>query len=99
MKHIDSPGRFSAAVLAAGALVPGFAQAQNIPLGDSGFEDFVVPTIPGYAYSNTYRPTSAWVDDLDSPGPPNYIQDDGSSNWLYRAAYAEAAATGRRPAP
>jgi hypothetical protein len=51
----------------------------------------------GYAYANEYRPTSAWVDDLDSP--PGYTQDDGSSSWLYDAAYAENASNSRRASP
>jgi hypothetical protein len=44
-----------------------------------------------------YRPTSAWVDDLNSP--PGYTQDDNNSNWIYNSAYAEASSTSRRPAP
>jgi hypothetical protein len=68
-------------------------------LGDPSFEAFPVPAL-GYAYADTYRPTSAWVDDLDSP--PGFSQDAGSSNWLYTAAYAEADVTppiNKRPAP
>jgi hypothetical protein len=85
------------ALLAAGIWVPNACYAVNIPLGDASFEDFVVPSI-GYAYSDEYRPTSAWVDDLDSP--PGYMQDDGNSNWLYSAAYAETGSAARkRPAP
>jgi hypothetical protein len=94
-KHLAS------ALLAAGIWIPNVGYAVNIPLGDDSFDDFAVPAFPagaGYAYSDTYRPTSAWVDDLDSP--PGYVQDDGGSNWLYDAAYAEMGSTARkRPAP
>jgi hypothetical protein len=93
--------KLRAAIFAGGLLAPGMAHAVDIPLGDAGFENFVVGAI-GYAYSDEYRPVSAWVDDLDSPpdgsGGPNayYIQDDGNSNWLYNAAYANGST---RPAP
>jgi hypothetical protein len=83
-------------LVAAGICVPGVAFAQNIPLGDPSFEAYTVPAI-GYAYSNEYRPTSAWVDDLDNP--PGYTQDDGASNWLYNAAYAEDDTNSRRASP
>lgn len=62
------------------------ANATLVPLGDASFEDFVVPGV-GYAYADTYRPTSAWEDYL---GP-----DDAASNWLYDNSYD----IGRRPAP
>ena len=78
---------FSATLLAAGVLVPDGANAAAIPLADPSFENYVVPLALGYAYANTYRPTSAWVDDLDSP--PGYTQDNLDSNWLYNSAYAE----------
>ncbi|MEX2307997.1 MAG: PEP-CTERM sorting domain-containing protein [Pirellulales bacterium] len=86
----------SVTLLAAGIWVPSMAYAVDIPLGDPSFEDFVVPAI-GYAYSDTYRPTSAWVDDLDSP--PGYTEDDGTSAWLYNSAYAEDATNSRRGSP
>jgi hypothetical protein len=92
----------SAMLVVAGIWLPNVSYAANIPLGDPSFEAFIVPANPGYAYSDTYRPTSAWVDDLDSPpdgtgGPSDYyLQDDGASNWLYNAAYA---ASGVRPIP
>ena len=93
--------KLSATLVAAGVLSPCVSYAVNIPLGDPGFEDYVVPPAVGYAYAadpfGKYRPTSAWVDDLDSP--PGYTQDDGSSNWLYNSAYAEVSAAHRRPAP
>jgi hypothetical protein len=108
MKVTNWCGKLSAAILAAGIWVPGMAYAQvSIPLGDSSFEAFAVPAFPGgdgFAYSDTYRPTSAWVDDLDNPpdgtgGPSDYyLQDDGGSNWLYDAAYAEGASTARKRA-
>lgn len=85
------------ALLAAGIWLPNVSYAVNIPLGDPSFEDYVVPAAVGYAYSNEYRPTSAWVDDLDSPS--GYTQDDGDSSWLYDAAYAENASNSRRASP
>jgi hypothetical protein len=87
--------KLSAAIVAAGIWVPN-AYAVSIPLGDPSFEAFVVPAI-GYAYANTYRPTSAWVDDLDNP--PGYTQDNVSSSWLYNSTYAENPANSRRGAP
>jgi hypothetical protein len=92
--------KLSAALVAAGALAPTASYAINIPLGDPSFENYVVPA-RGYAYAadplGAYRPTSAWVDDLDSP--PGYTQDNSASNWLYTAAYAEATVFTKRPAP
>ena len=92
--------KLSAAIVAAGIWVPNVAHAINIPLGDPGFEDYVVPA-RGYAYATgnlgTYRPTSKWVDDLDNP--PGYTQDDSSSNWLYTSTYAEVATYSRRASP
>jgi hypothetical protein len=83
--------KLSAAIVAAGISVPGVAHAINIPLGDPSFEAYTVPA-RGYAYAadplGAYRPTSAWVDDLDAP--PGYVQDDGHSNWIYNTAYADA---------
>jgi hypothetical protein len=102
MKVTNWCRKIAAAILAAGIWVPGMAHAITIPLGDPSFEAFTVPAFPGgvgYAYSDTYRPTSAWVDDLDH-NSGGYIQDDGDSNWLYDAAYAEGGSTARkRPAP
>lgn len=88
--------KIPATLLAAGLFLPGTAYAVDIPLGDPSFQDFSVPAA-GYAYADAYRPTSAWVDDLNSP--PGYTQDDGSSNWLYSAAYAESTTYTRRAAP
>jgi PEP-CTERM motif len=92
----------AAAVLAVGVLVPDVSEAAPIALGDPSFEDYVVPPFPagtGYAYSNQYRPTSAWVDDLDHfASLPGYNQDDGNSNWLYNSAYAEGASSARKRA-
>jgi hypothetical protein len=68
----------------------------NIPLGDPSFEAFAVPAI-GYAYADTYRPTSAWVDDPDNP--PGYTQDNAASHWLYDADYAEDPGASRRGSP
>jgi hypothetical protein len=85
-----------ATLVAAGVMVPSITYAVNIPLGDPSFEDFVVPAL-GYAYSDAYRPTSAWVDDLDNP--PGYTVDDGVSHWLYDADYAEDPTNSRRGSP
>jgi hypothetical protein len=83
-------------LVAAGVMLPSAAYAVDIPLGDTSFEDFVVPAI-GYAYADDYRPTSAWVDDLDSP--PGYTEDNAASHWLYDAVYAEDPTNSRRGAP
>jgi hypothetical protein len=86
-------------LVAAGALVPSASYALDIPLGDPSFEAYVVPA-RGYAYAaepfGAYRPTSPWVDDLDSP--PGFTQDNGASNWIYNATYAEPPGS-VRPAP
>src|SRR5687768_4436468 len=103
MKDIQAPSKVAAALLAAGLAVTETAEGQVIPLGDPSFESFVVPANPGYAYAAplgsapAYRPTSPWVDDLDSP--PGYTQDNSDSNWLYTAAYGESSSTSRRAAP
>ena len=97
MKVTNWCKKLSATLVAAGILAPSIGYAVNIPLGDPGFEAFSVPANPGYAYSDTYRPTSAWIDDLDNP--PGYTQDDGFSSWLYDAAYAEDPANSRRASP
>jgi len=93
--------KLSVAIVAAGIWVPGVAYAVNIPLGDPSFEVYPVPLSPGYAYAanpaGAYRPTSAWVDDLDSPA--GYTQDDHASNWLYETNYAEVATYSKRPSP
>ena len=81
--------KLAGAILAAGIWIPSVAFAANIPLGDASFEDFVVPS-SGYAYADTYRPTSAWIDDADMAG-----QDDANSNWLYDTSYDNT----RRPTP
>jgi hypothetical protein len=85
-----------AVLVAAGLWIPNVAYGVNIPLADASFEDYVVPAA-GFAYANQYRPTSGWVDDLDSPA--GYTQDDAASNWLYNAAYGESSAAHRRAAP
>lgn len=75
-------------LLAAGLWSPSQAQAVNIAIGDPSFEAYVVPQSgPGshYAYSDLYRPTSAWIDDLDMSE-----QDDGEGNWIYDATYSES---------
>jgi len=98
MKITNWCRKLSATLLAAGIWVPSISYAAiDIPLGDPSFEDYVVNPAVGYAYSNEYRPTSAWVDDLDSPA--GYTEDDGASAWLYDAAYAESAAFSRRASP
>lgn len=97
MKITNWCKKLSATLLATGIWVPSMAYAVDIPLGDPSFEAFGVNVAVGYAYSDEYRPTSAWVDDLDSP--PGYTEDDGASNWLYNSAYAESTAYTKRPAP
>ena len=97
MKKFKWKTDFTGALIAAGILAPNQAKAVDIPLGDPSFDDFAVPALFGYAYADAYRPTSAWVDDLDSP--VGYSQDDPESNWLYDAAYAEDPLISRRPAP
>src|SRR5687768_17420458 len=98
----ENRAKLSAAVLAVGLFMPDAGQAAPVPLGDPSFENYVVPPFPagtGYAYSNQYRPTSAWVDDLDH-FTGYYVQDDGKSNWLYNSAYAEGGSSARkRPSP
>ncbi len=95
MKVTNWCRKLAATIFSSGVCIPGTAYAVDIPLGDPSFEAFTVPA-GSYAYSDTYRPTSAWVDDLDSPGNGFYYQDDGNSNWLYDAAYAVGSV---RPAP
>ncbi len=100
MKVTNWCKKLSATLVAAGLLAPAASYAASIPLGDSDFEAYAVPA-RGYAYAagnnGTYRPTSAWVDDLD--GPDGSVQDDASSNWLYTATYAEKVTYTRRAAP
>jgi hypothetical protein len=105
MKITNWTKKLSAAIVAAGIWAPSVAHAINIPVGDSGFETYVVPA-RGYAYAadplGAYRvspaPLSPWVDDLDNP--VGYVQDDGDSHWLYNSTYAEtSSATNKRPAP
>ena len=90
-----------ALLAAAGIWIPTAVSAQDIPIGDPSFEAYTVPPGTGYAYAadpnGAYRPTSPWVDDLDSP--PDYTQDDGVSSWLYDADYAESTTFTSRPAP
>ncbi|MBN1852489.1 MAG: hypothetical protein JW829_07180, partial [Pirellulales bacterium] len=93
MKITNWKKKLAAALVAAGIWIPSTALALDIPLGDPSFEDYTVSASSGYAYSDTYRPTSAWVDDLYSTF--SYVEDDGNSNWLYDAAYDAT----RRPAP
>ena len=97
MKITNWCKKLSATLVAAGVLAPAASYAIDIPLGDPSFEDFGVNVAVGYAYANLYRPTSAWVDDLDSP--PGYTQDNVTSNWLYDSAYAEIATNSRRASP
>src|SRR5690348_1300414 len=95
MKVTNWTKKMIAAIVAGGALAPGVCRAINVPLGDAGFEAYTVssatPPAGGFAYANEYRPTSAWVDDLDNPSFPgdSYLQDTGDSNWIYNSAYAE----------
>jgi hypothetical protein len=109
MKVTNWTRKLSAAIVASGIWFAGAAHAANIPLGDPSFEDYTVPAVDGFAYAQpiytyvgAYRPPttgtpSAWVDDLDSPA--GSTQDNGDSNWIYNATYAESSATHRRAAP
>jgi hypothetical protein len=100
MKVTNWTKKLLASLVASGAIASGSSYAVDIPLGDPSFDLYVVPANPGYAYAQppngSYRPTSPWVDDLDSP--LGFAQDAGSSNWLYTAAYAEPPGS-VRPAP
>jgi hypothetical protein len=93
--------KIAACVVAAGFCLSGSVlYAVDIPLRDPSFEDYDVAALSadgGYAYSDEYRPTSAWVDDPGFAIPPStyYAEDDGNSNWLYTAAYG----SGFRPTP
>jgi hypothetical protein len=100
MKVTNWRHKIRVSLVAAGMLAPSAAFAVNIPIGDPSFEAFVVPagSVAGYAYSDQYRPTSAWIDDQDMGS----FQDDGDSNWLYNSAYGEVPAgtpPGRRAFP
>jgi len=101
MKVTNWRRKLIASLVAAGTLAPAAGYALDIPLGDPSFENYVVPATPGYAYAvppnGSYRPTSPWVDDLDSP--PGFQQDAGSSNWIYNSNYAETLSASPRPAP
>jgi hypothetical protein len=77
--------KIAVSLVTAGMLSPLAALAVDIPLLDPSFEAYAVPG-SGFAYANTYRPTSAWIDDQDMPG-----MDNGASNWLYNAAYSGVA--------
>jgi hypothetical protein len=93
MKVTNWCKRIRIALLAGGTCAASSAYAIEIPLGDKNFEAYGVPAI-GYAYSDEYRPTSAWIDDQNGAGfPAYYTEDDGVSAWLYDADYADA--TGR----
>ena len=102
MKVTNWCKKLRAAMLAGGVWIPSAVYAQNIPLGDPSFEAYVVPAAVGYAYATPppagagYRPTSPWVDDLDSPS--GLTQDNNDSNWLYDANYAQNGSTARRRA-
>ena len=87
MKVTNWRKKIAVAIAAAGIWIPGVARAVSIPLADPSFDAYTVPAA-GYAYANSYRPTSGWVDDLDHTAAP-YVQDNVDSNWLYNAAYAE----------
>jgi len=90
MKVTNWRRKLTAAIVAAGIYVPGVAYGANINVPDGDFEAYQVPS-RNYAYAagplGAYRPTSPWVDDLDH-NSGSYIQDNGSSNWLYNTTYA-----------
>jgi hypothetical protein len=94
----------AALAVAAGCWAPNMAYAINIPLGDPGFEAFNTAPLGGYAYAQSYRPTSAWIDDQDNP--PNAgeccslpKEDSYPSNWLFSAAYVAGTSPILRPTP
>lgn len=101
MKVTNWCRKMVATILAGGALSPGLVHAVSIPLGDPSFElydttphgnfAYAAPD-PAHGYTGAYRPTSPWVDDLNSPLSAAFVQhtqDDLDSNWLYNNAYAE----------
>lgn len=88
MKVTNWRKSIAVAIAAAGISVPGVARAVNIPVPDADFKAYTVSPSLGYAYANSYRPTSPWVDDLEHNANP-YVQDNASSNWLYNAAYSD----------
>jgi hypothetical protein len=92
MKVKNWKRKIGATLVAAGLWFPHAATAANIPLADPSFETYTIATNIAagsqYAYAPAYRPTSAWVDDQDSPGSA-YVQDNKDSNWLYTSAYGE----------
>ncbi len=84
-----------ATIIAGGARTPGLAHAVSVTVGDPGFDVYTVSPSLNYAYATgaygAYRPTSPWVDDLDSPRSASgilHIQDDDESNWMYNSTYA-----------
>ncbi|HEX4412886.1 MAG TPA: PEP-CTERM sorting domain-containing protein [Lacipirellulaceae bacterium] len=87
MKVTNWVRKVAVAMTVAGIWTPSVVHAVTIPLGDPSFEAYTVPA-GGYAYADTYRPTSAWIDDLDNPGSA-YVPDNAASNWLYNTAYGE----------
>ncbi len=93
MKVTNWRKTIAVAIAAAGISVPGIARAVNIPVPDSNFKAYTVSPSLGYAYANSYRPTSPWVDDLEHSANP-YVQDNSSSNWLYNVAYSDYAGSG-----
>lgn len=101
MKVTNWRRKILASLVASGAVAPGVGYALDIPLGDPSFELYPVSASTGYAYAGNpfgaYRPTSPWVDDQENPN--GLGQDNGNSNWLYTAEYAERAAVNKRPAP
>jgi hypothetical protein len=96
----------AALAVAAGCWAPSMAYAYDIPLADPSFEVYntALADYSGFAYSNEYRPTSAWIDDQDDPpwagkNSQGISEDAHSSNWLYNAAYAAAEVPVQRPTP
>jgi hypothetical protein len=96
MKVTNWCRKMIATIVAGGALLPGLAHAVSVTVGDPSFETYTVSPSLNYAYATgaygAYRPTSPWVDDLNSPRSPSgnlYIEDDDQSNWMYNSTYAE----------
>lgn len=86
MKVMNWKRAVAATLAAAGCWAPAFVQAGNLPLSDPSFEAYALSS-GGYAYANSYRPTSGWIGNPDGSGPldggPN------GSNWIYDSVYAE----------
>ena len=87
MKVTNWRKKLAIAIASMGIWIPSVAYAINIPLADPSFEDFTVPAA-GYAYANTYRPTSGGST-IWTIRCPATLKTTRASNWLYNTAYGE----------